>query len=506
MKFLLALSPILLLLFLIFWRKLQFLNAAILVLVYTVFVVLFGWSLPPLLIGPAAAKALLLCFDILLIVFGAIVFLNYLRKNGLMRSLAGQLQALAPDFRVQGLLLAWLLGSFIEGTSGFGTPAVVIAPILAGIGFPKITAIAICLIANSTAVSFGAMGTPLRIGFAGLSIDGVPERAAFVNAVVGMIVPVLILALIVRTDSDSRFKRFLEGLPWALFSGAAFLVPYFLFAFLGYEFPSVLGAASGLTLAFLSLRYGFLTPKQVIRLSNYSEAEARFDLVQLGQAISPYVLLLGMLFLGKFAFSGISAPIDLGGGLSHTIQFFNPGLAFLTAVVILSIFRTQHLPSLKEVGIPALVPLGRLGVSIFCIAATTYLMVATGTISQNGMLEVLSAPLESRALPFLSVFVGAFGAFIAGSATVSNLLFGSIQAQAAEALSYPSQWILALQLVGAGAGNMIALPNLLAVEAAVGLRDQESKLIRSLAPPCLLYLLLAGALGFLTVNHLGGHK
>lgn len=130
-------------------------------------------------------------------------------------------------------------------------------------------------------------------------------------------------------------------------------------------------------------------------------------------------------------------------------------------------------------------------------------MVLTGSNDAEGILQALAKPLASEALPFLSVFVGALGSFLSGSATVSNLLFGPIQVQAAGQLGIMSTWILALQLVGAGVGNMVALPNILAVEAAVGAPHEESSLLRHLAIPCLLYLAIAGMIGLLFVRYAG---
>lgn len=491
----LALSPILVLLLLLFAGRLQFFKASAVVLIYTGALAMLAWSIVPATIGAVALKALLLSSDILWIVFGAIFFLNYLRDRGLMKSLADQLQAWTPDRRIQGLLLAWLLGSFIEGTSGFGTPAAIVAPLLLGIGFPPMTAITICLIANSTAVAFGAVGTPLRIGFAGLPIEGVAERAALINTIVGLIIPPLILAMIVRTAPGLRWKRFIEAFPWAIFAGAAFLGPHLLFAFLGSEFPSILGGAVGLLLSSISLKYGFLVPQQIFLFPDESRGVARINRSVLWRALVPYALLLGLLLLGKFAFSGLSVKIDLGSGFSHNLQLFNPGFAFLTVVAILAVANRRITFPWRRLGCTTAAPLGKTATSIFCISATASLMVATSLEKQEGMLDMLAHSLQSPALPVLSTFVGAFGAFLAGSATVSNLLFGQLQVNAAENLGYAKSWILALQLVGAGAGNMIAFPNLLAVQAAVGLRDQETALIKRLALPCLLYLILTSGLG-----------
>src|SRR5690606_16051231 len=62
------------------------------------------------------------------------------------------------------IVIAWLFGSFIEGASGFGTPAAIVAPLLVALGFPALSAVIIGMMVQSTAVTFGAIGTPVLIG------------------------------------------------------------------------------------------------------------------------------------------------------------------------------------------------------------------------------------------------------------------------------------------------------------------------------------------------------
>ena len=74
---------------------------------------------------------------------------------------------ITPDRRVQVIIIAWLFGSFIEGSAGFGTPAAVAVPLLVGLGFPAMAAVTAGMIIQSTPVSFGAAGTPILTGVHG---------------------------------------------------------------------------------------------------------------------------------------------------------------------------------------------------------------------------------------------------------------------------------------------------------------------------------------------------
>jgi len=460
--FLIAASPIILLIVLLLLARWPLVKAAPLTFVFAAGLAAIKLDLPASHLVAAIAKGLLLSLDVMLIVFGAVFFLNDLRGRGVVLAMQEQLAALTADRHLQALLLAWLFGGFIEGVSGFGTPAVIVAPLLVGIGFQPLTAILVSLLANSTAVAFGAVGTPVRIGFAGLDITGVAERAALINLFAGLLVPLMIVYMV---GGWSSLKRYFF---WAIFAGLAFLVPYVGFAFLGYEFPSIFGGALGLAAMVATLRFRAIQP---------------VHLGELARPFAAYALLLALLLLGKLVFSAVQYRLELGGNLSHTIQFFNPGFAFLTVIALLALYHRTPFTALVTLARTTAAPLGKTALSLVSIGSLTYLMIV------SGMTTSLAQAVVTPALPYYSAIIGAFGSFLAGSATVSNLLFAQMQLSAAETLSLAAPLILALQLVGAGAGNMIALPNILAVQASVGEDGQEALILRRLILPCALYLL-----------------
>ena len=102
---------------------------------------------------------------------------------------------------------------------------------------------------------------------------------------------------------------------------------------------------------------------------------------------------------------------------------------------------------------------------------------------------------KTNLLPFFTPFIGAFGSFITGSVTVSNIMFGSILNTASSALSLNGSIILALSVVGAAIGNMIALADILTAEAILKEKDKEIPIIKGVIIPCLLSLLIIGILG-----------
>ena len=101
--------------------------------------------------------------------------------------------------------------------------------------------------------------------------------------------------------------------------------------------------------------------------------------------------------------------------------------------------------------------------------------------------------------PFFAGVIGALGAFIAGSNTVSNLMFSMFQYGVADKLALSGLMIVALQAVGAAAGNMIAIHNVVAASATVGLLGREGTTLRKTILPTIYYLTMLGILGLIAV-------
>ena len=130
------------------------------------------WQVPGVRVAAASVKGLMIAFQLLYIIFGAILLLNTLRYSGALAVIRSGFTSISPDRRVQVILIAWLFGAFIEGAAGFGTPAAVTVPLMVGLGFPAMAAVVSGMIIQSTPVSFGAVGTPILVGVnKGLSGD-----------------------------------------------------------------------------------------------------------------------------------------------------------------------------------------------------------------------------------------------------------------------------------------------------------------------------------------------
>jgi lactate permease len=248
------------------------------VFIVTALIGIFVWDMSVTRIFASTIQGVLITISVLWIIFGAILLLNTLKHSGAITTIKAGFNGISPDRRVQVVIIAWLFGSFIEGASGFGTPAAVAAPLLVAIGFPAMAAVMIGMMIQSTPVTFGAVGTPILIGVnAGLDKATISERllaagsnweaylqaitsqAAIIHAITGTLIPLLMVMMLTRFFG--KHKSWTEGLsilPFAIFGGLAFTIPYAITGiFLGAEFPSIIGALVGLAIVVPAARAGF---------------------------------------------------------------------------------------------------------------------------------------------------------------------------------------------------------------------------------------------------------
>ena len=249
----------------------------------TCFLAFTVWKVPFAQVAAASIDGLLTAASILYIILGAILLLNLQQESDAIFSIRRSMFIISPDRRTQAIIIAFLFGSFIEASAGFGTPAAVAAPLLVAIGFPAMAAVMVSLIIQSTCVSFGAIGTPILIGVnAGLSgqsevlnylnahntefssyLNLIGGKVALIHGITGTLIPIILVVMMTRFFGKNRsWKDGLSIFPFALFAGLCFTVPYTLTGvFLGPEFPSLVGSLVGLLIVIPSAKAGFLMPR-----------------------------------------------------------------------------------------------------------------------------------------------------------------------------------------------------------------------------------------------------
>lgn len=494
------------------------------------------WHMPAVRIGAAMVEAALITLSILLIVFGALFFLALLRRTGAIALLQQSFGVLSADARIQAVLIGWILGSFLEGAAGFGTPAAITAPLLIGLGFRPVQAVVVALVGDSTAVSFGAVGTPMIIGMGqGLAgaagappVAAIAQQIATLDLVLGTMMPaIVVLTLVLASEGLRGWRVARRAVPFSLVVGLAQAgTSWAVVSLLGPEFPSLIGPMGGFMVALVLLRTGWLVPREVWRVAEAADTESaepqRISAPHVPDgreqrptplaAFAPYSLLLLLLVLTRMRALPVgewlqSVRLGLGDlfatGIAAEIQpLYSPGAVFVLCAGLSAVWLAAGWRGLVGAARTAGAVTLKTAVALVAAIITVRIFIHSGgnAAGYEAMPLVLADALArgaGGAWPLLAPWVGALGSFIAGSAAFSNMLFALLQLEVAADLGYTPSDILALQGVGAAAGNMVCIHNVVAACAVAGILGREGSVIRRTALPLLAYLLVGGLLGVL---------
>jgi lactate permease len=512
----------------------------------TLLFALWLWQVAPVHALAASLRGVIIALSLLWIIFGAIVLLFTLRESGAAATIRRGFTDISRDRRVQVIIVAWLFGSFIEGASGFGTPAAVAAPLLLSLGFPALAAVMTTLIIQSTPVSFGAVGTPILVGMAeslnvaevetalaaaGMSytefIYQIGVFTAIPHAIVGTFIPLIMVSMMTRFfGANKSFKEGLAAWKFALFAGISFTIPYCAVALLlGPEFPSLLGGLIALAIVVTAARKRILVPdgepwdfppsnKWPAEWSGSFSGETGEERhgMTLGRAWSPYVIVAALLVLTRLPFLPLKAWLSsvqwswtniLGTELSQGVQpLYLPGTIFMIVSLLTVLLHGMKGSEVKKAWADSAKMLARPAFALLFAVALVRVFIDSGTNSSgiDSMPIVLAeyvAYVAGGTWPFFAPIIGALGAFVAGSNTVSDLMFSLFQYGVADRIGAPHLVILGMQALGGAAGNMITVHNVVAASATVGLVGREGLLISRTIIPMTYYVVFAGSLGLL---------
>ncbi|MBF0658132.1 L-lactate permease [Psychrobacter sp. NG25] len=516
------------------------------ILAVTAALALFVWDMTLNRVSSSIIQGLVITVSVLWIIFGAIFLLNTLKHTGAIAVIRAGFTNVSPDRRVQAIIIAWCFGCFLEGAAGFGTAAAIAAPLLVAIGFPALGAVLMGMMIQSTPVSFGAVGTPIVIGVnkgldtvaisAQLAQQGlewgdflqlITSQVAIMHGVIGTFMPLFMVMMLTRFFGKN--KSWKEGFaiwPFAIFAGLAFTIPYTLTGvFLGPEFPSLVGGLVSIAIVVNAAKRGFLVPKttwdfepkkswpnewlgKLVVSKEDLTPSSNGKKMSVVMAWFPYLLVALLLVCSRIltGFQSLlnSATVDLTSILSEAdisasfSPLYLPGGLLLISALVAAAFQTKKPGSalssaFKESGKTVL---GAGFVLIFTIPMVRIFINSGVNLSDVASMPVASAELFAgtfgSAFPLISATIGALGAFIAGSNTVSNMMFSQFQYEAAMSLHISPSLIIAAQAVGAAAGNMIAIHNVVAASATVGLLGMEGATLRRTILPTLYYVLFCG--------------
>lgn len=512
---------------------------------------LSGLILAFLVWGQSPTRLLALCiegavtaFGVLIIVFGALLIYYTLEYSGGMETIQAGMKRISPDRRLQAIIIGFMFAAFIEGAAGFGTPAALAAPLLLGLGFPPLCAAVICLVFNSVPVTFGAVGTPVLQGFKsveslGVAILGLGDPSMFYKTVgeyvtlmhlpMAFILPIFMLGFMTRFFGKN--KSWAEGFrawKYCLMASVCFVVPYLILAWVvGPELPSMVGGLLGLGILVYLTKKGFCIPKdgvwQFAPTSEWNEdwsgeikasdATDFTDHMSQIRAWMPYVLCGLILVLTRVPAFGLKPLVNSYGVVGVSNILGQEGVGASLALLNLPGTIPFILVSVITIGLHAMSPAKVSGAwttafkkmkapTIALISAVALVSVLKGsgvnTAGAEGaalpsmpmaMAEFMAA-LTGNAWPYLASYAGGLGAFITGSNTVSDMLFGNFQWGVADALNFSPLGhyvILAAQAAGGAMGNMICIHNIVAACAVLGMIGHEGSILRRTFLPFVIY-------------------
>ena len=521
------------------------------------------WNLPVNYVAALSIQGAISAVGVLIIVFGALLILHTLQYSGGMETIQYGMQGVSKDMRVQAIIVGYMFGAFIEGAAGFGTPAALAAPLLLSLGFPPLAAAVICLVFNSFPVTFGAVGTPVIVGF-GASIKSVVEVAVqagsfesldhffkvigetvtLMHAPMAFILPIFMLGFITRFFGPSRsWTDGFKAWKFCIFAAVAFVVPYLLLAWLvGPELPSLVGGLIGLGIIIAGAKRGFCVPEDVWTFGDPAKWEKDWtgEIAFAGKtefkphmsqfmAWLPYVLIGAILVLTRVDSLGLKGWLNAHGVLAfnNILGFSNvndslkllylPGTIPFMLVAVITIF-LHKMPMDKAARAWKETTIKMKAATISLIASVALVKIYQGSGFNPVLAEAVKAGTEQflpsmplamatamagmlgSIWPMFASYVGGLGAFITGSNTVSDMLFGMFQWDIAGQLNLPRTVIVAAQAAGGAMGNMVCIHNIVAACTVVGLVNREGDILKRTFWPFLLYGVVVGIIAYILIG------
>jgi len=440
----------------------------------------------PELLAFAHAKALLLTIDVLLIIWAAFLLYRVVEEAGAIKTIGRALPHLTPDRALQALIIGWIFASFLQGVGGFGVPVAVIAPILVGLGFSPLAAVVIPSIGHGWSVTFGSLGSSFN---ALLAATNLPESLLAPPAALFLAVSAIPVGMMVAHAAGgwAAVKRTLVPVVviGAVMGGVMYLVVVSGAWFIG----SFIGALAGLI---ISIPFA-------LRSRVNSDVDGELNYRALRVALSGYIILL-VITLTERLIPGVKAWLggvelqvqfpEITSGLGYTTPaapgrtlnvFHHTGMVlFYAAILAYFVYRLAGLYKSSSVRRILEGTVRRVMSSSVSIAS----MVAMAVIMQHaGMTDTLARGLAQGVgllFPLIAPWIGALGAFMTGSNTNSNVVFGALQMRTAQLLGYSLAIILAAQTAGAALASIMAPTKVVVGASTAGMAGREGEVMRKL--------------------------
>lgn len=475
----------------------------------------FGAS--PSLIAYSQAKGALLTLSVLYIIWMALVLFNVVQEAGAVSVIAASIAMLTKDRIHQLLILSWVFSGFLQSISGFGVPIAVIAPLLIGLGFSPVVSVSAVAIGHSWSVTFGDIGTAFNALIAATGLSGAflaPWTAAFLG----------ITCFACGVGAAFSFKGVASvkrGAPAVLALGLIIAGTQYLLAINSlWNVASLGGGLAGLGASAIIGRIqnrhrktDDLLKADKVAVDRGPDPDLRA--LSLAEALLPYFILIiiisGATFIPpitkilnqviiaiQFPATQTARGWTTAGGTGPTISIFGHAGALLTYASILG-YSWYKATGRYEPGAFRRI-LSNTSQSAVKSSLGIASMVGLATMmDQSGMIYSLAVGIGSSLkplYPFLAPYIGLLGAFMTGSNTNSNVLFGTLQQNTAALLSLPASVILAAQTTGGSIGSMLAPAKIIIGCSTAGLSGQEGRVLRRTAGIGIIITALIGAIAW----------
>jgi lactate permease len=517
---LVAAVPALLLLILIAGFNVRIHRAALVALVACLIIAIGIYRMP---VGYAAASAAYGAgyglFPIGWLVLNIIFFYRLTVQQGLFDVLRRSLAQVAPDPRIQIILIAFAFGAFLEGMSGFGAPVAITAAILIQLGFRPLPASGLALVANTAPVAFGSLGIPLTTlqQVTNLDLRALSATTGGLLAIFALLIPFLIVMML------SGWRGLAGVWPAALVAGVSYSVPQYLVA--AWHGPWLAAPVASLScIAALVLLLRVWRPRDLMRFDDEGRLVHTTTIPSLAgetpraifRAWLPWgILTLLILIWGLPAFQVVANKIlaaQFDMPWLHDLVRRMPPIVSLNAVPIDAVFKLHLLAATgTSIFIASIVvaPLlgcsprlwlttyGRTLWSIRLSLLTMAAMLALGNVTiYSGTDGTLGLALAHTGpfYPFFGTLLGWIGAAITGSDTSSNVLFGSLQKITAQQLGLSAVLMGAANTCGGVMGKMISSQSIVVASTATNWYGHEGRILRYVFVPSLVLAALMGLL------------
>src|SRR5262245_58620278 len=159
-------------------------------------------------------------------VFCAMLVYNITVETGQFTIIRRSVASVSGDARIQAILIGFSFGAFLEGAAGGGSPVAICGAMLIGLGFKPFTAAVICLIANTSPVAYGGLGTPIIVlqGVTDLSDEKISVMAGHQLPFLSCLIPFYMVKVM------CSWRKTFEVWPALLVGGGSFATFQYVFA------------------------------------------------------------------------------------------------------------------------------------------------------------------------------------------------------------------------------------------------------------------------------------